>query len=181
MIEITPVGQLECNAVASVDHIRPQSLGGTNDIKNCVLACKFCNNIKSSKHEFIGFKNLKKTLLTDSDYSEIKSVLKAKTQIVFLEEMKELVLAQNIEKALNQLNTKKELSNCISYMNNIASFIQSIMKTVECVKTQVERIISYITNRLDQIKLSLTKYNSNIQLAVFKVINGKICETLIEV
>ncbi len=32
--------------IASVEHIRPRSRGGTNDLKNLALACVNCNNEK---------------------------------------------------------------------------------------------------------------------------------------
>ena len=31
----------------SIDHIRPQSCGGTNDLDNLVVACRACNSITS--------------------------------------------------------------------------------------------------------------------------------------
>lgn len=35
-------------ADATVEHVRPVSLGGADDWRNCLVACFFCNNLRPS-------------------------------------------------------------------------------------------------------------------------------------
>ena len=42
-------GKLRTKAEATVDHVHPRSLGGTNDPKNYRIACGKCNQKKGSK------------------------------------------------------------------------------------------------------------------------------------
>lgn len=36
---------------ATIDHIRPRSKGGSNDLKNCRLACRLCNSMRGNHYE----------------------------------------------------------------------------------------------------------------------------------
>jgi len=44
-------GGMGCGPYATLDHIIPKSLGGTNDWENLQLLCNDCNRIKDNKME----------------------------------------------------------------------------------------------------------------------------------
>lgn len=50
----------------TIDHVVPVASGGKNEEQNYVIACHFCNQIKSNKFEFRGFKVKEESSL---DYS----------------------------------------------------------------------------------------------------------------
>lgn len=37
----------------TIDHVRPRSKGGTNDLGNLVLACKLCNRRKADRLDWV--------------------------------------------------------------------------------------------------------------------------------
>lgn len=177
MIEIIRSGQPECNAIASVDHIKPQSKGGKNSLKNYVLSCKFCNNLKSDKNQFIGFVNTNKTELSDLDYQSLKDFIKNQTQIKTIKSIQMLIESDSIDSAINNLNKEKNMSNCIGFFNKVYSFILSTIQNIQCIKKQTEQILKYIKRRLSQLlEFCLPDHLHWAKLKIFQISNGQILE-----
>lgn len=177
MIEIISAGQQECNAIASVDHIKPQSKGGKNDLKNYVLSCKFCNNLKSDKNQFIGFLNPNKTELSDLDYQSLKDFIKNQTQIKIIKSIKMFIESGSIESAISNLNKEKHISNCAGFFNKVYSFIINTIQNIQCIKKQTEQILKYVQRRLEQLlEFTLPNHLSWAKLKIFQISNGQILE-----
>jgi 5-methylcytosine-specific restriction endonuclease McrA len=62
------VVELDGTAVArvTIEHIVPQSAGGSNDLLNLALACSRCNNKKGRQHDWKGLKDARAAELIET-------------------------------------------------------------------------------------------------------------------
>lgn len=158
---------------ATIDHVKPRSLGGTHDKANLVVSCVFCNSRKSSKTTVLFFRlNTPKSLSKD-EYYNLNQYLEFSNRLETLKNIEQFIAEDDMEQALLLLEKSKELGGKQRLFNNLVDFIKMIMGKVRSVLLQIKTILTRVQDLIKAIEVHynpVAKKVSNINFSTYSLI-----------
>lgn len=135
----------------TIDHIVPQSKGGTHDLENLVPACMGCNTRKSSHEDkIILFKLATPKRLSDGEYDNISRYLNSLNRKMALERVLDLVKEDQMEEAIKFVEELRTVRPGNKLFQAIVRVIQRITNSLTPILMQVKKILQEVNSMLLQ-------------------------------